>query len=93
LLLPLLPAGLAQAAAAARGNFLLFALIGRAILTDSSGIHPIAFAGWIGKLITNLNLLSVAQMDGGHIARAFSGELRISSSSARAGRCRVFLFA
>jgi hypothetical protein len=60
LLLPLLPAGLAQAAAAARGNSLLFALIRRAISTDSSGIHSIAFAGWIGKLITSsLNLLSV----------------------------------
>lgn len=74
LLLPPLAAGPPQAAAGAWGNSLLFALIRGVIPTDSSGIHPIAFAGWVGMLITSLNLLPVGQLDGGHIARALSGE-------------------
>jgi membrane-associated protease RseP (regulator of RpoE activity) len=36
-------------------------------------LHPLATAGWVGVLVTMLNMLPLAQLDGGHIAFALFG--------------------
>lgn len=37
-------------------------------------IHPLAKAGWVGLLITAINMLPFGQLDGGHVIYALFGE-------------------
>ncbi|PCN50161.1 hypothetical protein B6U99_05965, partial [Candidatus Geothermarchaeota archaeon ex4572_27] len=37
-------------------------------------LHPVAWAGWVGFLITFLNTFPVGQLDGGHVLRAAMDE-------------------
>lgn len=62
------------------GNSILYAALKYAVFgrwLPGGGVdvqlHPMAFAGWVGLLITMINLMPIGQLDGGHVARAAMG--------------------
>src|SRR5205823_13649288 len=54
------------------GDSLVTLLVQRLMLGRAAAVsvHPVAFAGWVGMLVTMLNLLPISQLDGGHILYA-----------------------
>ncbi len=60
------------------GDSILFSFLSKLVLGQTPEgydilLHPIAFAGWVGLLVTALNLMPIGQLDGGHIAYATFG--------------------
>jgi len=57
------------------GNSVLMTAL-RALVVGEGTVHlsPLAFAGWVGVLVTMLNLLPLGQLDGGHVVYALFGE-------------------
>jgi hypothetical protein len=62
---------------------LLFWLFIRALITPPSEqpgkyayilLHPVAIAGWVGMIVTMLQLMPAAMLDGGHVARSLLGD-------------------
>ena len=65
--------------------WLLAELSGTAARLNSGLVHPVVFAGWVGMLVTVLNLLPVGQLDGGHIVRAIAGHRQETLAAAVPG--------
>jgi membrane-associated protease RseP (regulator of RpoE activity) len=73
------PAGPADEGGLFLGDSLLFKALSWLVLGTSGDnvtivLHPVALAGWVGLLVTALNLLPVGQLDGGHVVYAAFGE-------------------
>jgi len=78
--LSLSPVGTLHPGGMQEGNSVLYAVVKRLAkgvwLPDGTHdvfLHPTAYAGWVGLLITMINLLPIGQLDGGHIATAYFG--------------------
>lgn len=52
-------------------------------------LHPVGFAGWVGLLVTALNLVPLGQLDGGHVAFALLGRRARSLSFLMIGALAV----
>ncbi len=59
---------------------LLDALLHPGISPDALLLPPVGRAAWVGLLLTSLNLVPVAQLDGGHILRSLNPRLHRYSS-------------
>lgn len=61
------------------GSSILFAVLSKLSLGETLEyghvlrLSPLAFAGWLGLLVTALNLIPVGQLDGGHMSNAMFG--------------------
>jgi membrane-associated protease RseP (regulator of RpoE activity) len=60
------------------GQSLLYLLLKRLVLGPIPAgsdvfLHPLAWAAWIGFLVTMINLIPVGQLDGGHVGFALLG--------------------
>lgn len=73
------PIGFGGEAGLFLGDSLLFNALTWVVLGTTGAdvmieLHPVALAGWVGLLVTALNLLPIGQLDGGHVVYAAFGE-------------------
>lgn len=83
---------------ASAGSSILYAILAKLSLGpalkqgDVLSLSPLAYAGWLGLLITALNLLPIGQLDGGHTTRAMAGT-RVGQTVSTIAMWTLFLVA
>lgn len=85
LLLPPGSAGIAVPSQFFEGSMLVGALarivLGEGLREQLVTIHPLAIAGWLGLVITALNLMPAGQLDGGRLIQAIYGRKTLSRTT------------
>jgi membrane-associated protease RseP (regulator of RpoE activity) len=73
--------GVIEPGAVLEGNSIFYVVaklvvFGRVLPDGSTDVllHPMAFAAWVGILVTMINLIPIGQLDGGHVLRAWIGD-------------------
>jgi peptidase M50-like protein len=56
------------------GTSLFWFALGKFVPASFQSLNPVALAGWVGLLVTAINLLPAGQLDGGHVFRALLGD-------------------
>jgi Zn-dependent protease len=56
------------------GTSAIYYLLSLFVPSTLVSLHPLAVAGWVGLLVTAMNLLPAGQLDGGHVFRALLGD-------------------
>jgi membrane-associated protease RseP (regulator of RpoE activity) len=56
------------------GEPLIFRIFAKLLSKNDIFLHPTGFAAWFACLATSLNLLPIAQLDGGHVSYAVFGK-------------------
>lgn len=56
------------------GPSIFWLALGKFLPAAFFSLHPLALAGWVGLLVTAINLLPAGQLDGGHVFRALLGD-------------------
>lgn len=61
-------------------------------LNSALQLHPVAIAGYLGLVVTALNLMPIGQLDGGHVVHAMFGQ-RVGAIIGQVTRVLVILLA
>ncbi len=57
-------------------------ILGTALQQPSVGVHPLTVLGWVGLILTAINLMPAGQLDGGRIVQAIYGRKTVGRTTA-----------
>ena len=57
-------------------------ILGTALQQPNVGVHPLTVLGWVGLILTAINLMPAGQLDGGRIVQAIYGRKTVGRTTA-----------